>query len=369
VSIPLVNLKRQYKDIKKEIQKGILEVLERTDFILGEEVKLFEEEFAKFCGVKYAVSVSSGTEALYLALLAEGIGLGDEVITTAHTFVATALAISQTGAKPALIDCDERTYNIDPQLIRAKITRRTKAIIPVHLYGQPADLDSIIRTAKEHNLKVIEDACQAHGAEYKGKKVGSLGDAGCFSFYPAKNLGAYGDGGIVVTNSFKITQKIKTFRDYGRREKYRHLIKGCNCRLDTLQAAVLRVKLKYLNKWNRMRRQNANLYNRLLLPLRPNLITPYEADYAKHVYHLYVIRAKKRGKLLEYLKLKKILAGIHYPLPIHLQPAYEDLGYKKGSFPRAEKLSKECISLPMFPELSKEEIKRVVKEIGEFYCA
>ncbi|MCK4649033.1 DegT/DnrJ/EryC1/StrS family aminotransferase [bacterium] len=377
--IPLVDLKSQYEEIKKEIQEAINRVLDNTAFILGEEVTKFEEEFAKFCGAKYGIGTSSGTSALHLALLSLGIGEGDEVITTPYTFTATVETIIHSGAKPVFIDIHPRNYNVDLQKLeefikkRCKISSKTgqlanrltgklvKAIIPVHLYGQPCDLDPILELAEEYNLKVIEDACQAHGGEYKGKRVGSIGDVGCFSFYPGKNLGAYGDGGMVVTNDEKIANKIRCLRDHGRREKYEHLIVGYNYRLDALQAAILRVKLKYLDEWNEKRRKNASIYNELLKDL--DIVIPYEEEYVKHVYHLYVIRTKERDEVYKFLQKKGIACGIHYPLPLHLQKAYRYLGYKEGDFPVAEECAREVISLPIYPELKREEIEYIVKTL------
>jgi len=394
VKIPLVDLKSQYKEIKPEIQKAINRVLDNTAFILGEEVTKFEEEFAKFCDTKYGIGTSSGTSALHLALLSLGIGEGDEVITTPYTFTSTVGTIIYSGARPILVDINPRNYNIDVQKLEeflklktqnSKLKTRLKAIIPVHLYGQPADLDPILELARKYNLKVIEDAAQAHGAEYKGKRVGSMGDMGCFSFYPGKNLGAYGDGGMVVTNEEKVANKIRCLRDHGRREKYEHQMIGYNYRLDGLQAAILRVKLKYLDEWNEKRRKNASIYNKLLKDL--DVVTPYEEEYAKHVYHLYVIRAtpvrdkmpkasakssiwisngvKKRDKVYKFLQEKDIACGIHYPLPLHLQKAYQYLGYKEGDFPVAEECAKEVISLPIYPELKRDQIEYIAKTLKE----
>jgi len=390
VKIPLVNLKSQYKEIKEEIQEAINRVLDNTAFILGEEVAKFEEKFAKFCGAKYGIGTSSGTSALHLALLALGIGEGDEVITTPYTFTATVETIIHCGAKPVFIDINPRNYNIDPEKVREFLETKcipdektgqpanrltgklVKAIISVHLYGQPVDLDPILKLAKRHNLKVIEDACQAHGAIYKFKmkneklkikRVGSMGDAGCFSFYPGKNLGAYGDGGMVVSNDEGITDKIRCLRDNGRGEKYEHQMIGYNYRLDALQAAILRVKLKYLDEWNEKRRKNASIYNGLSKDL--DVITPYEEEYGKHVYHLYVIRIKKRDEVYKFLQEKGILCGIHYPLPLHLQKAYQFLRYKEGNFPVAEECAKEVISLPIYPELKRKEIEYIVETLKE----
>ena len=365
--IPFVDLKAQYDSIKDEIDEAIQNVLNNTSFIMGEELKKFEEEFARFCNVKYAIGVANGSDALILALRACGIGEGDEVITVSHTFIATAEAISNVGGKVVFVDIDPKTYTIDTSKIEGKISNKTKAIIPVHLYGQPANMDPIMRLAKKYNLKVIEDAAQAHGAEYKEEKVGSIGDVGCFSFYPGKNLGAYGDAGMVVTNNEEIAEGIKLLRNHGRiNKKYEHEIEAYSSRLDNLQATILRVKLKYLNKWNDMRRKNAKRYNKLLSEM-DDIIVPYEADYSKHVYHLYVIRAEGRDKLREELKSKGIATGIHYPIPLHLQPAYNYLGYKRGDFPVTEKASQEILSLPMFAELSDEQIEEIVKLIKN-YC-
>lgn len=365
IKVPFVDLKAQYETIKTEIQSAIAKVLEKGDFILGEELKLFEEEFANYCGVKYCVGVASGTEALWLALLALGIKEGDEVITAANTFIATALAITMAGAKPVLVDIDPKTYNINPKLIEEKITEKTKAIIPVHLYGQPADMDEINKIAKKYNLFVLEDACQAHGASYKGKRCGSLGHAAAFSFYPAKNLGAYGDGGAVVTNSGEIAEKIRMLRDYGQKEKYRHLVRGYNSRLDTLQAAILRVKLKKLDEWNKKRMKAAEKYNELLK--KTEAVLPERASDRTHVYHLYVIRTKHRNELQKYLEKKGVFTGIHYPIPIHLQPSFAFLKLKRRSFPIAEKYAEKILSLPMFPEITEQQIKYVAAEIKNFY--
>jgi dTDP-4-amino-4,6-dideoxygalactose transaminase len=365
--IPLVDLKAQYDSIKEEIAGAIQNVLNNTSFIMGEELKKFEEDFAQFCDVKYAIGVANGSDALILALRACGIGERDEVITVPHTFISTTEAITHVGGKIIFVDIDPKTYTIDISKIEEKITKKTKAIIPVHLYGQPADMDPIMRLAKEHNLKVIEDAAQAHGAEYKGKKVGSMGDVACFSFYPGKNLGAYGDAGMITTNSEEIAKKVKLLRNHGRiTKKYEHEIEGYSSRLDNLQAAILRVKLKYLNQWNVMRRKNAKKYNELLNKI-DGIITPYEADYAKHVYHLYVIRTEERDKLREELKPNGIATGIHYPIPLHLQPAYHYLGYKEGDFPITEKASQEIISMPMFAELREEQIEEIVEIVENYY--
>jgi dTDP-4-amino-4,6-dideoxygalactose transaminase len=364
LQVPFVDLSAQYTAIEGEIDQAISEVLRGTDFILGRSVRLFEEEFAAFCDVEHAIGVDSGTSALELALRAYDIGPGDEVITTANTFIATALAISHIGATPVLVDIDPLTYTMDASCLERAVTDRTRAIIPVHLYGHPADMDHILEVAQHHGLVVIEDACQAHGARYKGKRVGSLGHAATFSFYPAKNLGAYGDGGIVVTNDGRVAESIRMLRNYGQREKYHHELRGYNRRLDTLQAAVLRVKLNHLDDWNAARRQQAGLYGKLLA--YSPVILPGEADYADPVYHLYVVRVEDRDELQAYLRDKGIATGVHYPIPIHLQGAYRDLGYEKGSFPITEEYAGQIMSLPMYAELTPEAIGYVAEAIGYF---
>lgn len=366
--IPFLDLKKQYYSIKDEIDKSISKVLESSQFILGKEVAAFEEEFAKYTGTKYAVAVGSGTEALHLSLIACGIKPGDEVITAPNISVPTVSAISFANSKPVFVDIDPETYNLDlnklEEYLEKQSSAKTKAMIPIHLYGHPADMDGISEIAQKYGLKVIEDACQAHGAEYKGKKAGSIGEVGCFSFYPTKNLGAYGDGGMVVTNNEETANKIRMLRNYGEKKKYYNLIKGFNSRLDEIQAAILRVKLRYLDRWNKARHKHACLYNNLLK--NSTITTPIEKDYAKHVFHLYVIRSKNRDKLQKHLKDKGITTLIHYPLPAHLQPSYKGLGYKKGDFPISEKYAQEVLSLPLFPELKEEQIKHVCEVINEF---
>ena len=374
MNVPFVDLRAQYKSLASEVQRAISAVLERGDFILGKEVDLFEEEFAAYCGVKHAVGVDSGTSALELALRAYGIGPGDEVITAANTFIATALAVSYTKATPVLVDVDPQTYTIDLSLLESAITDRARAIVPVHLYGHPVDMDPIMEIARKYGLVVIEDACQAHGAKYRGKRVGSLGHAAAFSFYPAKNLGAYGDGGMVVTNDERVAESLQLLRNYGQREKYHHVSRGYNRRLDTLQAAVLRVKLKHLDEWNAARRRHAQLYDELLA--HSPVVVPAEADYAESVYHLYVIRVeacpersrRNRDELRAYLQDKGIATGIHYPIPIHLQPAYRDLGYEKGSFPVTEEYAEQILSLPMYAELTPDSIEYVTEAISRITC-
>src|ERR1700736_5030641 len=355
--VPFVDLAAQYCSISAEINEAISKVIRETDFILGREVRLFEEEFAAFCQTKFAVGVDSGTSALELALRAYEIGPGDEVITAANSFFASALAISHAGATPVLVDVDAGTYTIDVAAIEKAITPRTKAIIPVHLYGHPADMDAIAQLAQRHGLVVIEDACQAHGARYKGKRTGSLGHAAAFSFYPGKNLGGYGDGGMVVTGDQAVAKRLEMLRNYGQKEKYRHMFRGYNRRLDTLQAAVLRVKLKHLDEWNDARRQHAKSYRRLLE--QSGIVAPHAVAHAEPVWHLYVIRTDQRDALKEHLASRGISVGIHYPIPIHLQPAYRDLGYRQGDFPVTEKCSRRILSLPMYAELTPEIVSRV----------
>lgn len=364
MNVPFLDLKAQHATIQDKISTALQEVVDNTSFAGGPQVKRFEDNFARFCQCSHAVGVGSGTDALWMSLLALGIGQGDEVITSPGTFIATAEAISFCGAQPVFVDIDEQTYNIDPTLLEAAITPRTKAIVPVHLFGQTADMDPINEIARSHSLAVVEDACQAHGAEYRGKLAGSLSDAGCFSFYPGKNLGAYGEAGAVVTNNRELAERLQMFRDHGQREKYHHSIVGWNARMDGFQGAVLDVKLPHLLSWTDARRSNAKLYNDLLADL-PDIIVPFEADYGKHVYHIYAIRANNRDKLISDLKEQGITCGIHYPVPLHLQEAYQDLGYKQGDFPVAEKCAREFVSLPMFPELSQESIHYVAEKIKE----
>jgi dTDP-4-amino-4,6-dideoxygalactose transaminase len=365
--VPFVDLGAQYRNISTEITEAISKVLRESDFILGREVSLFEEEFASFCQAKWAIGVDSGTSALELALRAYEIGPGDEVITAANSFIASALAISHAGAKPVLADVDADTFTMDVAAVEKAITPRTKAIIPVHLYGQPADMDPILQLAQRHRLVVIEDACQAHGARYKGKRTGSLGHAAAFSFYPGKNLGAYGDGGAVVTSDSAVAKRLEMLRNYGQREKYQHMFRGFNRRLDTLQAAVLRIKLKHLEEWNEARRQHAKSYSRLLA--QTGIVVPRASAASESVWHLYVIRIDQRDALKEHLATRGISVGIHYPIPIHLQPAYRDLGYQHGDFPITEVYARQILSLPMYPELKPEIICRVAETISEFTVA
>ena len=362
MKVPFLDLKAQYRSIRDEIHDALQDVMEQTAFAGGPFVARFEEEFARYCQTHHAVGVSSGTAALWTALLALEIGPGDEVITTPSTFIATAEAISFCGATPRFVDIDERTYNMAPERLEAAITPATRAIVPVHLFGQMADMDPIMEVARAHGLHVIEDACQAHGAEYKGRRAGSIGDAGCFSFYPGKNLGAYGEAGAVVTNSPDVAEKIRMFRDHGQRQKYHHRVIGWNARMDGLQGAVLSVKLRHLDRWNEQRRNNADRYKRLLADLDA-VILPTEASYAKHVYHVYAVRAQDRDALIHDLAKEDIHCGIHYPVPLHLQDAYRSLGYEEGTFPVTERCADEFVSLPMFAELSREHIERVCEGI------
>ncbi|MDI1276367.1 MULTISPECIES: DegT/DnrJ/EryC1/StrS family aminotransferase [Methylobacter] len=359
--IPFVDLKAQYTGIKDEVNAAILGVLDTCQFTLGSEVAAFEEEFASYSQAQYGIGVNTGTSALHLALLAAGIGPGDEVITVPFTFVATVAAIYYTGATPVFVDIDPRTFTIDVKAIEAAITDKTKAILPVHLYGQPADMDPILDIAKRHGLVVIEDAAQAHGAEYKGKRVGSIGDMGCFSFYPGKNLGAYGEGGMVVTSNPEYTRTIRMLRDWGAEQKYQHVLKGYNFRLEGIQGAVLRVKLRHLEAWTEARRAAAAHYNELMSD--SGVATPEAMPYARHVYHIYAIRTQQRSEWQQALQDKGIQTGIHYPIPVHLLPAYADLGYTKGDFPHSEQAANEVLSLPMFAELSPAQCKEVSKAV------
>jgi dTDP-4-amino-4,6-dideoxygalactose transaminase len=375
--IPLVDLSAQYQTIKPEIDAAIQRTIDRTAFILGPEAKQFEDNFAEFCRVKHAIGLDSGTAALHLALLALGIGAGDEVVTTAHTFVATSEAVALTGARPVFVDIDPRTYNMAPDRLEAAITPRTRAIIAVHIYGQPVEMDPVLDIAKRHGVPVIEDAAQAHGADYRDRRIGSLSEMACFSFYPGKNLGAYGYAGALVTNDDALAHKIRMLRDHGRTTKYEHEITGYGYRLDGIQGAVLDVKLKHLPAWNAKRREHADYYTELLSNLDGTadngmgdgaaLVTPYEPPHMRGVYHLYVIRTRRRDELLNFMKAQGIEAGVHYPIPLHLQPVYRDLGYRRGDFPETERAAQEVLSLPMYPELTHAQMERVVEAVHEFY--
>ncbi|WP_414568126.1 DegT/DnrJ/EryC1/StrS family aminotransferase [Nostoc sp. CCY 9925] len=360
--IPFVDLKAQYLSIKDEIDTAVLKVLESTQFILGNEVKALEEEFASYCNADYGIAVNTGTSALHLALLAAGIGAADEVITVPFTFVATVAAICYTGAKPVFVDIDPVSYTIDVTQIEKAITERTKAILPVHLYGQPADMEPIMEIARRYGLTVIEDAAQAHGAEYKGQRVGSIGDIGCFSFYPGKNLGAYGEGGMIVTKNPEYTHTMQMLRDWGQERRYHHVLKGYNYRMDGIQGAILRVKLRYIEKWTEGRIAHAAQYNQLLADCVP---TPVVLPYSRHVYHVYAVRTSQREFLQQQLNEHGIQTGIHYPIPVHLQTAYSDLGYQYGDFPHSESAAMEELSLPMYAELSTAQIATVSQKLKE----
>jgi dTDP-4-amino-4,6-dideoxygalactose transaminase len=361
IKVPYLDLKAQYQSIKPEIDAALARVLESCQFVLGPEVAAFEQEFAAYCGTAECIALNSGTSALHLALLAAGIGPGDEVITVPFTFVASVAAVVYTGARPVLVDIDPRLFNMDPFAIEAAITPRTKAILPVHLYGQPADMAPIMEIAKRHGLVVIEDAAQAHGAKYKGRPVGSIGDMACFSFYPGKNLGAYGEGGAVTTSNPDYARTIRMLRDWGQDRKYHHLLHGYNYRMEGFQGAILRVKLRHLERWTEARRSVVEQYNNLLAD--SGVETPTEMPWARHVYHVYTLRADERDGLQTALQAEGIQTGIHYPVPVHLQPAYADLGYGRGAFPRSEKAAEQVLSLPLYPELSSQAIAEVAAAV------
>lgn len=366
MSLPLLDLKAQYRSIREDVQEAVSRVLESGQYIMGPEVKAFEQEVADFCGVKHAIGVGNGTDALLLALDAKGIGAGDEVITTPFTFFATAEVVSQLGATPVFVDIDPETYNIDVEQIRQNINKKTKAIIPVHIFGQPANMDEIMSLAEEHDLFVLEDAAQAMGAEYQGKKIGSWGHAATFSFFPTKNLGGYGDGGMIVTNDDELAAQIRILRVHGSYpKKYYHNVLGYNSRLDELQAAVLRVKLRHLNTWNDQRREKARMYNERLqnLPIK----IPVEAPLRRHIYHLYIVNSIERDELMQYLKDHGVSTGVYYPLPLHMQEVYQDLEYQEGSIPHAESAAKKTFALPLFPELIEKQVDQVASLITQFY--
>ena len=364
--IQLVDLNAQYHSIKSEIDGAIQRVVDSSAFIGGKEVKLFEAEFAAYCETKACVGVGNGTDAIYLTLRAMGIGPGDEVITVAHTFIATSEAISMAGARPVFVDIKEDTMLMDPALLEQAITRRTKAIVPVHLYGQPCDLDAIMEIAERHGLKVIEDAAQAHGARWRGRRVGSIGDAACFSFYPGKNLGAYGDAGAVVSQDEELIERVRMLANHGRLEKYTHKIEGVNSRLDGMQAAILRVKLRHLDEWNESRRRLADYYMERLT--FPDLVLPVVSESAQPVWHLFVVRAAEREPLQAQLKSEGVATGVHYPVPLHVQPAYEYMAIRRGTLPITEKVSKDVVSLPMYPELTEENIDSVCSALAGVYA-
>ena len=366
-TIPFVDLKAGFGPIKSEIMAALENVFAGMNLNLGPNVQSLEQEFAAYCGTKYAIGTGSGTDAIAAALMASGIKPGDEVITTAHTFFATAEAIAWAGAVPVFVDIEPATYNIDPSLIESRITQKTKAIIPVHMYGQSAEMGPIVDVAGRHGLKIIEDACQAHGAEYSGKRCGSIGNAGCFSFYYTKNLGGYGEGGIITTDDPDIVERARLFRNHGHVSKYEHAVLGYNSRLDEIQAAILRVKIKYLEGYTNARRTVAAAYNDLLSDTP--LTLPHEADGRKHVYHLYVVRSRQRDKLMQHLSDAGIGTGIHYKNPVHLQEACKAYGYKRGDLPVTELVCDEILSLPIYPELPNADIEYVSDKIREFYAS
>jgi len=364
IRVPFLDLNAHHAPLREEFDRAIGEVIDSGAFAGGPFVQKLEGEFAAFCRCQHAIGLGSGTEALWLSLLACGVGAGDEVITVPNTFMATAEEITYCAARPVFVDVDERTYTMDPAGLEKALTSKTKAIIPVHLFGQPADMDPILEFARKYGLFVIEDACQAHGAEYKGKRAGTMGDAGCFSFYPGKNLGAFGEAGAVVTNDSEMAEKIRVLRDHGQVRKYRHNMIGWNCRMDGIQAAVLSVKLRRLENGNLARRAHAEEYNRAFAETEEVLI-PLQADYARHVYHVYALRVQDRDEVMFTLKEKGIQCGVHYPVPVHLQRAYRELGYGTGDLPISEQTALEFISLPMFPELTKEQIGMVTLAVRE----
>jgi dTDP-4-amino-4,6-dideoxygalactose transaminase len=361
VKVPYLDLKAQYRSIKPEIDDAVSKVLESSEFVLGSEVAGFEREFAAYCETTECIALNSGTSALHLALLAAGVGPGDKVITVPFTFVASVAAVLYAGATPVLVDIDPRSFNMDPAAVEAAITSRTKAILPVHLYGQPADMDPIMEVARRHGLVVIEDAAQAHGAKYKGRQVGSIGDIACFSFYPTKNLGAYGEGGAITTSNAAYARKIRMLRDWGQHRKYHHVLRGYNYRMEGLQGAILRVKLRHLEQWTEARRAVVSQYNHQLTDC--DIERPVEMPWARHVYHTYTVRTVERDSLQTSLVAQGIQTAIHYAEPAHLQPAYADLGYAEGAFPHAEAAARQVLSLPIYPELTAEAIAEVARAV------
>jgi dTDP-4-amino-4,6-dideoxygalactose transaminase len=363
--VPYLDLPAQMRPLRKEIDAAIARTLDNCSFCLGPDVVQFEKDFAKFCGAQHCVCFNSGTSALHIALMLLKIKPGDEVITTPSTFVATSWAISYVGAKPVYVDIDDATFNLNPALVEKAITPRTKAILPVHLYGHPFNLDPLLEIARKHNLPLVEDAAQAHGATYKGKVIGTFGVMSCFSFYPGKNLGAYGEGGALVTNDAALAGRARSLREHGSTVRYYHDEVGFNYRMEGIQGAVLGVKLKHLDSWTSERRRVARRYSELLAGTPLQL--PVEAEYAKSAWHLYVVRHPKRDELKKYLEANKIGCALHYPLPLHLQKCYASLGYKEGDFPVAEKAARECLSLPIYPEMTDAQIHRVAQVIRAFF--
>jgi dTDP-4-amino-4,6-dideoxygalactose transaminase len=364
--VPYLDLPAQMKVIRQEIDAAIARTLDNCSFCLGPDVVQFEKDFAKFCGAEHCLAFNSGTSALHIAMMLLDVGRDDEVITTPATFVATSWAISYVGAKPVFVDVDDATFNLDPKNIERAITKKTKAIMPVHLYGHPFDIEPIQAICRKHNLPLVEDAAQAHAAKYKGKVVGSFGAISCFSFYPGKNLGAYGEGGGLVTNNAAFATRAKSLREHGSTQRYYHDEVGFNYRMEGMQGAVLGVKLKYLEKWTRERRRVAHRYHELLAETPLQL--PREAAYAESAYHLYVVRHPRRDELKKHLEANGVGCALHYPLPLHLQKCYANLGYKEGDFPVAEKAARECLSLPIYPELTEAQIQRVVEVVKDFFA-
>lgn len=360
MKVPFVDLKMQYENIKGEIDEAISNVINESSFIGGRHLKSFEQNFAGYIGSKHCIGVGNGTDALFIALKSFGVGKGDEVITVANSFIATSEAITMIGARVVFVDCNEKTYNIDVNKLENAITNKTRAIIPVHLYGQPAEMEKILEIAKNYNLFVIEDAAQAHGAKYKGKKVGTIGDCACFSFFPGKNLGAYGDAGALVTNDDELSRKARMFANHGRTEKYNHEFEGVNSRLDGLQAAILDVKLKHIERWTERRRAIAKIYDK---ELKDIVVTPYIMPDVRHVYHLYVIRVKNRESIISYLKEKGISIGIHYPVPLPFLKAYNYLGHKSEDFPVCYSLKDEILSLPIHGDMNDEQVEYVINHL------
>jgi dTDP-4-amino-4,6-dideoxygalactose transaminase len=364
IKVPFLDLWAQHLPLMGEFNRAINEVIESSAFAGGRFVTAFEQDFAAYCQVPHAIGVGSGTEALWLSLLACGVGAGDEVITVPSTFMATAEAITYCGARPVFVDVDAETYTMNPDALKRALTAKTKAIIPVHLFGHPADMDPILEFGRKHGLPVIEDACQAHGATYKGKRIGTFGETACFSFYPGKNLGAFGEAGAIVTRDAELNEKLKVLRDHGQERKYFHSVVGWNCRMDGIQAAVLRIKLRQLETANQRRRSHAALYDAGLGGF-DGIVTPKQAAYARHVYHIYAIRVSNRDEIIKSLTDQGIGTGIHYPVPVHLQEAYQSLGYTRSSFPIAERCAAEFVSLPMYPELTRSQIEQVIEGVKE----
>ena len=363
--VPYLDLKAQIKPLRAEIDAAIAKAIDNTSFCLGPDVVQFEKDFAKYCGAEHCVAFNSGTSAEHVGLMLLGVGQGDEVITTPYTFVATSWAISYCGAKPVYVDVDDATMNLNPKLIERAITKKTKAVLPVHLYGQPFDVDGIREVCKKHNLPLMEDACQAHGAKYKGKTVGGLGEVSCFSFYPGKNLGAFGEGGALVTNNAEFAKRARSLREHGSTVRYYHDEVGFNYRMEGIQGAVLGIKLKHLAKWTSERQRVAKRYAELLADTPLQL--PTQPKYAESVWHLYVVRHPQREELKKHLEANGVGCALHYPLPLHLQKCYASLGYKPGDFPNAEKAAAQCLSLPIYPELTEEQILRVVEVVKSFF--